>query len=333
MKFSKAHFLNELIQLNQTINESLNQGKLTEAHDSVNEAEKYITNNFKVGDKIKTNIGEWEIIETDYKPGKSFSAPFIFKGKDMKKLNIPNPPKTNKNAVGYKVTDGDKYPIIGFLYQYKDITKLATVGVDESVNEASISLSPEDMDKLHGTGKITKDGITITYKEPKHQEPQDENENSFKDFKSYGKLNETVGTVSAPVYGEAPEEFPEIAVEGDEESKKRYTTELVKILKELYDTALSCGCDGNTMKDTLKPRYKHSKVKMNVTEDGDFRFDSFGRYPNIAINLKNMKEGNHTKDTIKEEIKKNIKKLNERMPGMPSQSAISSFSSDPHLPA
>ena len=94
MKFSKAHFLNELIQLNQTINESLNQGKLTEAHDSVNEAEKYITNNFKVGDKIKTNIGEWEIIETDYKPGKSFSAPFIFKGKDMKKLNIPNPPKT-----------------------------------------------------------------------------------------------------------------------------------------------------------------------------------------------------------------------------------------------
>ena len=72
---------------------------------------------------------------------------------------------------------------------------------------------------------------------------------------------------------------------------------------------------------------------MNITEDGDFRLDTFGRYPSIAINLKNMKEGKHTKETIKEEIKKNIKKLNERLPGMPSQSAISSFSSDPHLPA
>ena len=102
----------------------------------LNEAEKYITDEFKVGDKIKTNFGEWEVIETDYAPNKSFIAPFIFKGKDMERVNIPNPPKTNKKAVGYKVTDGDKYPIIGFLYQYKDITKLATVGVDESVNEA-----------------------------------------------------------------------------------------------------------------------------------------------------------------------------------------------------
>ena len=102
---------------------------------SLNEAEKYITDEFKVGDKIKTGFGEWEVIETDYAPNKSFIAPFIFKGKDMKRVNIPNPPKTNKNAVGYKVTDGDKYPIIGFLYQYKDITKLATVGVDESVTE------------------------------------------------------------------------------------------------------------------------------------------------------------------------------------------------------
>ena len=95
------------------------------------EAERYITDEFKVGDKIKTNIGEWEVIEIDYAPKKSFIAPFIFKGKDMKRVNIPNPPKTNKNAVGYKVTDGAKYPTFGFLYQYKDITKLATVGVDE----------------------------------------------------------------------------------------------------------------------------------------------------------------------------------------------------------
>ena len=105
---------------------------------AVNEAEQYITDEFKVGDKIKTGFGEWEVIETDYAPKKSFMGSFIFKGKDMKRVNIPNPPKTNKNAVGYKVTDGNKYPIIGFLYQYKDITKLVTVDVDESVvNEAS----------------------------------------------------------------------------------------------------------------------------------------------------------------------------------------------------
>ena len=66
----------------------------------LNEAEKYITDGFKVGDKIKTNFGEWEVIETDYAPGKSFMAPFIFKGKDMERVNIPNPPKTNKKAVG-----------------------------------------------------------------------------------------------------------------------------------------------------------------------------------------------------------------------------------------
>ena len=134
---------------------------------SLNETENYITDEFKVGDKIKTGFGEWEVIETDYAPNKSFIAPFIFKGKDMKRVNIPNPPKTNKNAVGYKVTDGDKYPIIGFLYQYKDITKLATVGVDESVTEASRS-------KVHKAAKqgsypavivVVQDGKVI------HQEP------------------------------------------------------------------------------------------------------------------------------------------------------------------
>jgi hypothetical protein len=135
------------------------EGMMESVNFVVNEAEKYITNAFKVGDKIKTDFGEWEVIETDYKPGKSFLAPFIFKGKDMERVNIPNPPKTNKKAVGYKVTDGDKYPIIGFLYQYKgkqigsDITKLATVGVDESVNEGkvtkkSISKASDDLAKI-----------------------------------------------------------------------------------------------------------------------------------------------------------------------------------------
>jgi len=120
----------------------------------VTEAEKYITDKFKVGDKLKTEFGEWEIIETDYAPKKSFMAPFIFKGDDMKRVNIPNPPKTNKNAVGYKVTDGDKYPIIGFLYQYKDITKLATVGVDESVVNEKDKHASTDFSKPGNDGDI-----------------------------------------------------------------------------------------------------------------------------------------------------------------------------------
>ena len=120
----------------------------------LNEAEKYITDEFKVGDKIKTNFGEWEVIETDYAPNKSFTAPFIFKGKDMERVNIPNPPKTNKKAVGYKVTDGDKYPIIGFLYQYKDITKLATVGVDESVVNEKDKHTSTDFSKPGNDGDI-----------------------------------------------------------------------------------------------------------------------------------------------------------------------------------
>jgi len=132
------------------------EGMMESVNLAVNEAEKYITNEYKVGDKIKTDFGEWEVIETDYKPGKSFIAPFIFTGKDMERANIPNPPKTNKKAVGYKVTDGDKYPITGFLYQYKGklgskssvITKLATVGIDESVNESI------------NEGKVTKKSIS-----------------------------------------------------------------------------------------------------------------------------------------------------------------------------
>ncbi|NND23756.1 MAG: hypothetical protein HKN86_03590, partial [Acidimicrobiia bacterium] len=107
----------------------------------LNEAEKYITDEYKVGDKIKTNFGEWEVIETDYKPGKRFMGPFVFHGDNMKQVPL-NVKATNKNAIGYKVTDGAKYPTYGFLYQYKGtlgnkslITKLATIDVDESVTE------------------------------------------------------------------------------------------------------------------------------------------------------------------------------------------------------
>ena len=38
--------------------------KFVSSLESLNEAEKYNTNEFKVGDKIKTNIGVWEVIET-----------------------------------------------------------------------------------------------------------------------------------------------------------------------------------------------------------------------------------------------------------------------------
>jgi hypothetical protein len=140
-------------------------GKLAKAaidESVVNEAEKYITDEFKVGDKIKTGFGEWEVIETDYAPNKSFMGSFIFKGKDMKRVNIPNPPRTNKNAVGYKVTDGDKYPIIGFLYQYKDITKLATVGVDESlVTEGQFSWMTQDTGNQIGSEKENTIAVTM----------------------------------------------------------------------------------------------------------------------------------------------------------------------------
>ena len=154
--------------------------------DFLNEAEKYITDEFKVGDKIKTGFGEWEVIETDYAPNKSFIAPFIFKGKDMERVNIPNPPKTNKKAVGYKVTDGDKYPIIGFLYQYKDITKLATVGVDESfVNEEKIKYAKGKTYQSSGHWTVVVDSnssgldIRVNHSAGWRLSPHDEREETF----------------------------------------------------------------------------------------------------------------------------------------------------------
>tara|TARA_R110000764_G_scaffold1029_10_gene3958 strand:+ start:906 stop:3275 length:2370 start_codon:yes stop_codon:yes gene_type:complete len=154
--------------------------------DFLNEAEKYITDEFKVGDKIKTGFGEWEVIETDYAPKKSFMGSFIFKGKDMKRVNIPSPPKTNKNAVGYKVTDGDKYPIIGFLYQYKDITKLATVGVDESfVNEEKIKYAKGKTYQSSGHWTVVVDSnssgldIRVNHSAGWRLSPHDEREETF----------------------------------------------------------------------------------------------------------------------------------------------------------
>lgn len=141
-----------------------------------------------------------------------------------------------------------------------------------------------------------------------------------------GHVNELVGTVNAPVYDEFPEEFPEIQVEKDEKYYK-YLKEIATILRELFHSAIDNEYDGNKIKEALFSKYKGTKTKIHVTEDGNIRFDSFGRYPDITVDLKNMKKGKHTKETIKEEIKSNLKKLEERMPGMPSQSAISSFQS------
>ena len=137
-------------------------------------------------------------------------------------------------------------------------------------------------------------------------------------------VTETIGTVNAPIYDEFPENFPEIQLEKDEKHFKRMK-EIATILKELFSAAIDNEYDGNRIKEAMFPKYKGTKTKIHVTEDGHIRFDSFGRYPDIKVNLNNMKKGKHTKETIKEEIKSNLKKLEERMPGMPSQSGISSF--------
>ena len=196
----------------------------------LNEAEKYITDEFKVGDKIKTNFGEWEVIETDYAPNKSFIAPFIFKGKDMERVNIPNPPKTNKNAVGYKVTDGDKYPIIGFLYQYKDITKLATVGVDESVTEASRR-------KVHKAAKqgsypavivVVQDGKVI------HQEPV------------------STPDVAPATFNVMQEKYPKAVLHLEDNTGKRLFTESVNEAKAYKLKASEFGADTHSAAYNVK---------------------------------------------------------------------------------
>ena len=142
-----------------------------------------------------------------------------------------------------------------------------------------------------------------------------------------GHLEETVGIVNAPIDDEEPEEFPEIAIE-KKDTPNKAAKELGRLLKELYTTALTCEYDGHKIKETLAPKYKGTRVKMNITDEGKFMFDSFGRYPDVVINLKKMKDGKHNEDTIKEEIKKHVKKVVERIVGMPSISQISSFEDD-----
>ena len=104
--------------------------------DKLNEAEKYITNKFKVGEEVYLLGAYWHVAKTNFKPGKSYKDSFTFV--DNKRVNIKAPP-TNKNAVGYKLEDGSDS---AFYYCYKagsgkTIMKLAIKGFNESVNESS----------------------------------------------------------------------------------------------------------------------------------------------------------------------------------------------------
>ncbi len=169
------------------------------------------------------------------------------------------------------------------------------------------------------TGEMSRGSMTIALYDPNHNKLYTEPTDMMN-----GHLEEMVGIVNSPVDDEDVEEFPEIAIE-KKNTPNRFAKEVGRLLKELYTTALTCEYDGHKIKETLLPKYKGTKIKMNVTDEGKFMFDSFGRYPDVIINLKKMKEGKHTNDSIKEEIKKHIKSIVERIAGMPSVSQISSF--------
>ena len=64
-----------------------------------------------------------------------------------------------------KIVKGKKAHKAGNTYMIEDTVAEAT---------ATITLSQEDMDKLHGDGQIDVDGVTITYQEPTNPQPQDE---------------------------------------------------------------------------------------------------------------------------------------------------------------
>ena len=169
------------------------------------------------------------------------------------------------------------------------------------------------------TGEMNRGSMTIAVYDPNHHKLYTDPADVFN-----GHLEEMVGIVNSPVDDEDIEEFPEIAIE-KKNTPHKFAKEVGRLLKELYSTALACEYDGHKIKETLYPKYKGTRIKMNITDEGKFMFDSFGRYPDVIINLKKMKEGNHDNDTIKEEIKKHISKIVERIAGMPSMSQIASF--------
>ena len=121
---------------------------------SLNEADKYETDDYKVGDTIDLLKYNWKVIEADFKPGKSYKDSFTFV--DNKQVDVKAPP-TNKNAVGYKLEDGDDS---AFYFTYKatsgkTITKLAVKGFNESVlNEGAINIFADEMNDEGVTADI-----------------------------------------------------------------------------------------------------------------------------------------------------------------------------------
>ena len=169
------------------------------------------------------------------------------------------------------------------------------------------------------TGEMSRGSMTIALYDPNQHKLYTEPTDTMN-----GHLEEMVGIVNAPIDDEQSEDFPEIAIE-KKDTPNKFAKEVGRLLKELYTTALTCEYDGHKIKETLYPKYKGTRIKMNITDEGKFMFDSFGRYPDVIINLKKMKDGNHDESSIKEEIKKHVRKIVERIAGMPSMSQIASF--------
>ena len=167
--------------------------------------------------------------------------------------------------------------------------------------------------------------MTVASYDPNSKKLYTEPTDMMKDYTKDPHIDEVVGTVNAPIYDEEPEEFPEIAIEKKDTKKANKINEIQALLKELYSTALKCEYDGHKIKETLYPKYKGTRIKMNITDEGKFMFDSFGRHPDVVINLDNMKKGKHNDKTILKEVKKHISKMTERIEGMPSMSQIASF--------
>ena len=139
---SVKHYLEYEIKTGQTFESNLN------------EADKYETDNYKVGDTIELLKYNWKVIEADFKPGKSYKDSFTFV--DNKQVAVKAPP-TNKNAVGYKLEDGDDSAFY-FVYKAnsgKTITKLAVKGFNESVlNEGAINIFADEMNDEGVTADI-----------------------------------------------------------------------------------------------------------------------------------------------------------------------------------
>ena len=267
-----------------------------------------------------------------------FDVDLKFKGKDGKTYGVSATTKETISSKNMMVVDDSQGKGFEDVLKYTDIKSAIVEGkVNEGLSSSDIKKVTAEIKKYvnklgkgaNGTADEVASEISKLLKWPISKIM------SLTDYLI--KMNggseeiifETVGTINAPIQGEAPEEYPEIALEKD----NKYLKEIILLLKELYTSALDNDCDATRLKETLIPKYKDTKFKINITEDGDLRLDSFGKYPDVHINLPNMKKGNHTKSSIKEEIRSQIKKLHERLPGIPSISQISSFSSEPNLPA